>query len=90
MPADSPDLQILDIDAALDLSGAQSVHASLCARLADLDPGRPVRLELGEGRATAPALQLLQATRLALQARDIDPALGPRARAALGPPPRET
>lgn len=85
MPTDSSNPQTLDIDAQLDLAGAQSTHASLCERLGSLDPARPVQLELGEGRATAPALQLLQATRLALQARDIDPGLGPRARAALRP-----
>lgn len=89
MPPDSPEPQTLEIDPALDLAGASAAHAALSDRLTRLDPGRSVLLELGAGRPTAPAPQLAQATRLALRARGLAADLGPRAQAALGPPPTD-
>lgn len=86
MPTDSSDPQTLEIDAGLDLGGARATHAELCAQLSAIDPHRPVRLELGAGRPTAAALQLVQATRLALRARGVTAALGPNALTALGEP----
>lgn len=61
-------------------------HAQLCRGLAALDPARPVWLELGTGRPTAAALQLLQAALVTLRARGVTLTPGPTALTAPGDP----
>ncbi len=82
----------IDIDADLSLDHARGTHAALCAKVAACRADQPVRLEVGSARVTVPALQLLCATRLALQARGVDVALGPVAAGVIasdpGPQPR--
>lgn len=86
MPQDSKARQIA-IAADVDLARARTLHAELCATVASVRNGDAVLLEIASARATAPALQLLQATRQALSVRGAQVSLGPHA-ADLLPRPR--
>lgn len=78
-------LRQIDITADLPLESARDAHATLCAEVASWQAGVPVRLEIAAGRATVPALQLLCATRKALEARGAHVTLGPVAAVVLPP-----
>jgi len=70
----SPEIGVADAPAARDL---------LIQAVAEASTTRPARLELGEGTAAAPALQLAVAARRALEPRGAFAGYGPRAAARL-------
>lgn len=72
----------LTMSAQVDLISAEAARVALMATTTGTET--PVRLELSEGPATVPALQLMLAARRSLQAVDRFAGFGPNADAHLG------
>ena len=66
-----------------DAAGAQEVHDRLCAETARADSAGPRLLDLGPGRPTAIALQLLMSAAATLRGQGAFAGFGPRAAAVL-------
>lgn len=72
----------LTMSAQIDLISAEAARVSLLTAIEGAET--PVRLDLSEGPATVPALQLMLAARRSLQAVDRFAGFGPNAGAYLG------
>ena len=81
----SPSRRISEVPSDCDPAGAEEILAALRKRVAAASSGKPLILELTDGRPTAIALQLVASAALSLNRRAAFAGFGPTAAQILSP-----